>query len=100
MGHRSLQTTQIHCRLTEKRTRSAVDKLVSHQFDRHGNRISAQARRLLEHEHVRLRIGQVSVPYGGASSRPMSKPVATAAPFGSAASASITSAATRRTRRS
>ncbi|MFJ7258523.1 hypothetical protein ACIQWV_40050 [Streptomyces sp. NPDC098085] len=50
--------------MTEKRTRSAVDKLVSHQFDRHGNRIWTQARQLLEHEHARLRIGQVSVPYG------------------------------------
>ncbi|MET9517998.1 site-specific integrase [Streptomyces sp. NPDC002994] len=44
MGHRSLQTTQTYYRVTEKRTRSAVDKLVSH--------------------HARLRIGQVSVPYG------------------------------------
>ncbi|MFD4860360.1 hypothetical protein [Streptomyces atratus] len=50
--------------MTEKRTRSAVDKLVSHQFDRHGNRIWTEARQLLEHEHARLRIGQDSVPYG------------------------------------
>ncbi|MFF8604082.1 tyrosine-type recombinase/integrase [Streptomyces sp. NPDC015232] len=64
IGHRSLQTTQTYYRVTEKRTRSAVDKLVSHQFDRHGNKIWTQARQLLEHEHARLRIGQVSVPYG------------------------------------
>ncbi|RPK69802.1 site-specific tyrosine recombinase XerD [Streptomyces sp. ADI96-15] len=64
MGHRSLQTTQGYYRVTEKRTRAAVDKLVSHQFDRHGNKIWTQARQLLEHEHARLRIGQVSVPYG------------------------------------
>ncbi|MFP1627745.1 tyrosine-type recombinase/integrase [Streptomyces sp. 5K101] len=64
MGHRSLQTTQGYYRVTEKRTRSAVDKLVSHQFDRHGNRVWTEARQLLGHEHARLRIGQVSVPYG------------------------------------
>lgn len=64
MGHRSLQTTQGYYRVTEKRTRAAVDKLVSHQFDRHGNRIWTEARQLLDHEHARLRIGQVSVPYG------------------------------------
>jgi hypothetical protein len=64
MGHRSLQTTQGYYRVTEKRTRAAVDKLVLHQFDRHGNRVWTQARQLLEHEHARLRIGQVSVPYG------------------------------------
>ncbi|MBV1957248.1 MULTISPECIES: tyrosine-type recombinase/integrase [Streptomyces] len=64
MGHRSLQTTQTYYRVTEKRTRAAVDMLVSHQFDRRGNRIWTQARQLLEHEHARLRIGQVSVPYG------------------------------------
>lgn len=50
--------------VTEKRTPAALDKLVSHQFDRHGNKIWTQARQLLEHEHARLRIGQVSVPYG------------------------------------
>lgn len=64
MGHRSLQTTQTYYRVTEKRTRAAVDKLISHQFDRHGNRVWTEARRLLDHEHARLRIGQVSVPYG------------------------------------
>lgn len=31
-------------RVTEKRTRTAVDKLVSHQFDRHGNRLWTQDR--------------------------------------------------------
>ncbi|MFJ4901973.1 tyrosine-type recombinase/integrase [Streptomyces sp. NPDC088727] len=64
MGHRSLQTTQGYYRVTEKRTRAAVDKLVSFQFDRHGNKIWTQARQLLEHEHARLQIGQVSVSYG------------------------------------
>ncbi|WP_328357808.1 hypothetical protein OG800_19475 [Streptomyces sp. NBC_00445] len=49
-------------RVSENHIRAAVDKLVSHQFDRHGNRIWTQARPLLEHEHARLRIGQVSVP--------------------------------------
>ncbi|MEV5357309.1 hypothetical protein [Streptomyces sp. NPDC052693] len=59
-----MQTTQGYCRVTEKRPRAAVAKLVSHQFDRPGNKIWTQARQLLEHEHACLRDGQVSVPYG------------------------------------
>ncbi|WP_280700249.1 hypothetical protein [Kitasatospora sp. GP82] len=50
--------------MTEKRTRQAVDRLVTHQFDRNGNRLWAQAKALLDHGHARMRIRQVAVPFG------------------------------------
>ncbi len=49
-------------RVTAKRTRAAVDKLAALQFDGRGNRIGREARALLEHEHQRLAVGQVTVP--------------------------------------
>ena len=64
MGHRSTETTQLYYRVTEKRTRAAIDKVAAVQFDRHGTRIWRQAQVLLDDERARLRIGQVSVPYG------------------------------------
>jgi hypothetical protein len=64
MGHDSLTSTQIYFRVTAKRTRAAVDKLAALQFDGRGNRIWRQARALLEHEHQRLAVGQVAVPFG------------------------------------
>ncbi|MFD3546080.1 hypothetical protein ACFWUW_10775 [Streptomyces sp. NPDC058655] len=44
--------------------RTAVDRLVTLQFDRHGDRLWDQAKALLDHEHARMRIGQVAVPFG------------------------------------
>src|SRR6266542_2922713 len=41
-----------------------VDQLAALQFDGRGNRIWRQARALLEHEHQRLAVGQVAVPFG------------------------------------
>jgi integrase len=64
MDHVSMTTTQHYYRVTEKRTRAAVDKLTVYQFNGHGQRVWRQAERLLDHEHQRLRVGQVAVPYG------------------------------------
>ncbi|MFD6798752.1 tyrosine-type recombinase/integrase [Streptomyces cyaneofuscatus] len=64
MGHKTLGTTQTYYRVTEKRTRRAVDRLVTLQFDRHGGRLWDQAKALLDHEHARMRIGQVALPFG------------------------------------
>ncbi|MFJ3883224.1 hypothetical protein ACIPW5_37990 [Streptomyces sp. NPDC090077] len=51
-------------RVFEKRTRQAVDRLVTLQFDRHGGRLWDEAKALPDHEHTRMRIGQVAVPFG------------------------------------
>jgi len=64
MCHDSLATTQRYYRVTAKRTRQAVDKLAAFQFDGRGNRVWRQARALLEHQHQRLAVGQVAVPFG------------------------------------
>jgi integrase len=64
MGHDSMTTTQGYYRVTAKRTRAAVDRLAVLQFDGRGNRSWGQARALLEHEHQRLAVGQVAVPFG------------------------------------
>jgi predicted nucleic acid-binding Zn-ribbon protein len=64
MGHASTTTTQFYYRVTEKRTRAAVDKLAAFQFDGRGNRVWGEGRALLEHEHQRLAVGQVAVPFG------------------------------------
>ncbi|MFD7026484.1 hypothetical protein ACFWAR_00380 [Streptomyces sp. NPDC059917] len=49
--------------VSEKRTRQAVDRLVTLQFDRNGGRSWDEAKALLDHEHARMRIGQVAVPF-------------------------------------
>ncbi|MFJ3505031.1 tyrosine-type recombinase/integrase [Streptomyces sp. NPDC090135] len=64
MGHKTLGTTQTYYRVSERRTRQAVDRLVTLQFDRHGGRLWDEAKALLDHEHTRMRIGQVAVPFG------------------------------------
>ncbi len=64
MGYDSMTVTQTYYRVTAKRTRAAVDRLAALQFDGRGNRIWRQARALLEHEHQRLAVGQVAVPFG------------------------------------
>ncbi len=50
--------------MTEKRVRAAVDRVSAHQFDGHGRRVFEQISRLLAHEHARMRVGQVAVPFG------------------------------------
>ena len=64
MGHELLSSTQAYYQVGEKRRRAAVDRLANHQFDRHGNRVWRDAQALLDHEHTRHALGQVSVPYG------------------------------------
>jgi len=64
MDHGRMDTTQLYYRVTEKRTRAAVDKLAALQFDGRGNRSWLEARALLEHEHQRRAVGQVAVPFG------------------------------------
>jgi len=64
MGHKALGTTQTCYRVTEHRVRGAVDKIVQFQFDRHGARIWKDAKALLDHEHARMRVGAVAVPFG------------------------------------
>ena len=64
MGHTRLTTTQAYYQVTAKRTRAAVDKLAAHHFDGRGDRVWRQARTLLEHQHQRLGVGQVAVPFG------------------------------------
>jgi integrase len=81
MGHRSLNTTQTYFRVTEQRTRTAVDRLVSHQFDRHGDRLWQQAKALLDHEHTRMRVGQVAVPFGVCAEPSNVKAAGHACPF-------------------
>ncbi|MEV0110598.1 site-specific integrase [Nocardia sp. NPDC050799] len=64
LGHRSTATTEGYYRVTEKRTREAIDRVTTFQFDRHGNRIWRQVEALLDDERARMQIGQVAVPYG------------------------------------
>lgn len=64
MGHKSMQTTLTYYRVTEKRTREAVDRVSAHQFDGSGNRVFRGITQLLAHEHARIRVGQVAVPFG------------------------------------
>ena len=81
MGHTDLNSTQAYYRVTEKRVRSAIDKLVTLQFDRHGNRVWPQAKALLDHEHARMRVGTVSVPFGTCSEPSNVKANGHACPF-------------------
>jgi hypothetical protein len=51
----------------DRRRRDAVDKVASPQFDRRGNRIWRDAKKLLDSEAARRAIGEVAVPYGTCS---------------------------------
>lgn len=64
LGHRSTRTTTGYYRVTEKRVRAAVDRVSAHQVDGHGRRVFGQISGLLAHEHARMRVGQVAVPFG------------------------------------
>ncbi|QGK70323.1 tyrosine-type recombinase/integrase [Allosaccharopolyspora coralli] len=64
LGHRSTRTTTGYYRVTEKRVRAAVDRVSAHQVDGHGRQVFGQVSSLLAHEHARLRVGQVAVPFG------------------------------------
>jgi hypothetical protein len=94
MGHRSVHSTETYYKITETRTRAAVNRVAEHQFGGAGNRIWRQVTALLDSERARMRVGQIAVPYGSAPNRPTSKPPAPRARSGSAASAAGTSAPT------
>jgi integrase len=64
MDHRVLDTSKGYYRVGENRRRQAVDRLTRLHFDRHGNRIWASAQTLLDSEHARRAVGEVSVPFG------------------------------------
>jgi integrase len=64
LGHRSTRTTAGYYRVTEKRVRAAVDRVSAHQVDGNGRRVFGQINNLLAHEHARMRVGQVAVPFG------------------------------------
>jgi integrase len=64
MNHRQLEVTQKYYRVGETRRRQAVERVTALQFDRHGNRIWRTAKALLDSEHARRAVGEVSVPYG------------------------------------
>ena len=64
MGHRSTATTQVYYRVSEQRSRAAVDKLAAYQYDGAGEHLARQVTQLLDSEHHRRSIGQVAVPFG------------------------------------
>jgi hypothetical protein len=67
MDHRQLSTTQGYYNVGQERRREAVERVITMQFDRHGNRVWRQAKTLLDSEHARRAVGEVAVPYGGCS---------------------------------
>jgi integrase len=64
MSHRSMRTTTGYYRITETRTRAAVDRVARHQFDAAGRRVFHDITSLLADEQARVRVGQVAVPFG------------------------------------
>jgi Phage integrase family len=64
MGHRSVHSTETYYKITESRTRAAVNRVAKHQFDGAGNRIWREVTALLDSERARMRVGQIAVPYG------------------------------------
>jgi hypothetical protein len=64
MGHRTTLSTQTYYRVTEKRTRSAVERLAHHQYDGSGQRLWREVSGLMDSERARMRVGQVAVPFG------------------------------------
>jgi hypothetical protein len=64
MGHRSVHSTEAYYRITEVRTRAAVNRVADNQFDGSGKRIWREVTALLDSERARMRVGQIAVPYG------------------------------------
>jgi integrase len=64
MGHRSVHSTEGYYKITETRTRTAVNRVTQHQFDGAGNRIWRNVTALLDSERSRMQVGQIAVPYG------------------------------------
>jgi hypothetical protein len=65
MDHRQLSTTEGYYNVGQERRREAVERVITMQFDRHGNRVWRQVKALLDSERTRRAIGEVAVPYGG-----------------------------------
>jgi len=65
MGHRTMQTTQLYYRVTERRTAAAVERLSHHRFNGRGERLRLE--QLAADEHQRLGVGVVAVPFGNCS---------------------------------
>jgi hypothetical protein len=55
---------RVYYRITEKRGGEAVEQVAAHQFDGSGNRIWRETAKILDSERARMRVGQISVPYG------------------------------------
>ena len=91
MGHELLSSTQAYYQVGEKRRRAAVDRLANHRFDRYGNHIWRDAQALLDDEHARHALGQVSVPTAPAANPRTSKLGVAPAHSGSVASAATIS---------
>ncbi|MET7303875.1 site-specific integrase [Embleya sp. NPDC005575] len=64
MDHRQMSTTQAYYRVGESRRREAVERVTAMQFDRHGTRVWRTAQALLDSEHTRRAMGEVTAPYG------------------------------------
>jgi integrase len=64
LDHRTLEVTRRYYRVEEERRRAAVDTVTALSFDRHGNRIWRDAQAVLDSEHARYAVGEVTVPYG------------------------------------
>jgi integrase len=64
MAHRSTYATQGYYRITEKRTRAAVERLAQHQYDGAGQRLWRELTGVMDSERARMRVGQVAVPFG------------------------------------
>ncbi len=65
MGHRTMQTTQLYYRVTERRTAAAVERLSHHRFNGRGERLRLE--QLAADDHQRLGVGVVAVPFGNCS---------------------------------
>ncbi|HEX6595436.1 MAG TPA: hypothetical protein VF045_00770, partial [Acidimicrobiales bacterium] len=65
MGHRTMQTTQLYYRVTERRTVAAVERLSHHRFNGRGERLRLE--QLAADEYQRLGVGAVAVPFGNCS---------------------------------
>jgi len=78
---RKLDTTSGYYRVGETRRREAVDRVAAMQFDRHGNRLWRQAQALLDSEHARRAVGEVTVPFGVCAEPSNVKAGGSACPF-------------------
>jgi hypothetical protein len=84
-------------RITEKRTREAVDQLATYQYDGTGQHLAREVTQLLDSERNRRGIGQVAVPFGVCAEPSNVEAGGPACPTACDASAAATSAPAPRT---